>query len=105
MYQIVPTSYKGLNSNEEINVYQYTASFNQVQSQMLPAIYFRFDLSPITVKYWQYKDDFSHFVVQICAIVGGVFAVTGILDALLYKYASCLARLINGDKDNEVMKD
>ena len=52
---------------------------------MLPAVYFRFDLSPVTVRYWQYKEEFSHFFVQICAIIGGIFAVTGIIDGLIHK--------------------
>ena len=52
---------------------------------MIPAIYFRFDLSPITVTYWQYKEELYHFLVQLCAIVGGVFAVTGIFDSIIHK--------------------
>lgn len=52
---------------------------------MIPAIYFRFDLSAVTVKYWQYKEQFTHFVIQLCAIVGGIFAVTGILDGIIHK--------------------
>lgn len=70
---------------KEYHVYQYTASHNQLLTQMVPAIYFRFDLSPITVKYWQYKEDFSHFFVQLCAIVGGIFAVTGMFDSIVHK--------------------
>lgn len=52
---------------------------------MLPAIYFRFEISPITANYYQYRDEFSHFFVQLCAIVGGIFAVTGILDGIVHK--------------------
>jgi hypothetical protein len=39
------------------------------------AIYFRYDLSPITVKWTRASRSFSHFLVQLCAIVGGVFTV------------------------------
>jgi hypothetical protein len=42
-------------------------------------------MSPITVKYFQYKENFLHFLTQICAIIGGIFAVTGIIDALVHK--------------------
>lgn len=63
---------------------------------MLPAIYFKFDISPITVKYWRYKDDFSHFIVQICAIIGGVFAITGILDSLLYRFTNKYSMFLKG---------
>lgn len=64
---------------------------------MLPAIYFRFDLSPITVKNWQYKEDFTHFFVQICAIIGGVFAVTGIFDGLIHKTMLYLLKRASGN--------
>lgn len=64
---------------------------------MLPAIYFRFDLSPITVKYWQYKEDFVHFFVQICAIIGGVFAMTGLLDSVIHKGMLILVKSLNTD--------
>jgi hypothetical protein len=64
---------------------------------MLPAIYFRFDLSPITVKYWQYKEDFSHFFVQICAIIGGVFAMTGLLDTVIHKSVLFLINTLHRD--------
>jgi len=81
--KIVPTTYTDISGNTYY-VHQFTSSNNELISHMLPAVYFRFDLSPVTVKYWQYKDSFSHFFVQLCAIVGGIFAVTGILDALIY---------------------
>lgn len=54
-------------------------------SNMVPAIYFRYDLSPISVRFWDFHENFSHFFVQICAIVGGVFAMTGIIDSFIHK--------------------
>lgn len=57
---------------------------------MLPAVYFRFDMSPVTVRYWQYKQNIWHFLIQICAIVGGIFSVTGIIDALIHKSVAML---------------
>jgi len=52
----------------------------------LPAIFFRYDLSAITVKTKQYKETLFHFFIQICAIVGGVFTVVGILDSIVNKF-------------------
>jgi hypothetical protein len=31
------------------------------------------------------QGDLIHFIVQICAIIGGVFTIAGILDSLLHK--------------------
>lgn len=84
------------------NIYyvnQFTSNSNEVPSGMnLPALYFRFDMSPVTVKYWQYKDNFLHFLIQICAIIGGIFSVTGIIDALVHKSVVAILRKANMGK-------
>jgi len=51
----------------------------------LPAIYFRYDLSPVFVTITQENKSFLHFLVQVCAIIGGVFTVAGIIDSVLHK--------------------
>ena len=33
----------------------------------------------------QYKEHLLDFLIQICAIIGGIFSVTGIIDALIHK--------------------
>ena len=65
---------------------------------MLPAVYFRYDMSPITVKYWLFKENFLHFVIQLCAIVGGIFTVTGIIDGLIHTSVAALLRKANMGK-------
>jgi len=47
-------------------------------------LYFRYDLSPITVKFSRKSRSFSHFLVQICAIVGGVFTVLGLFNSIVH---------------------
>ncbi len=51
----------------------------------ISAIYFRFDLSPVFVRFEQYRNHNFHFLVQLCAIVGGVFTVMGMFDSLINK--------------------
>jgi len=83
--KVVPTTYEDLRGNT-FYLHQFISNSNEVNSHiMLPAVYFRYDMSPITVKYFQYKENFLHFLTQICAIIGGIFAVTGIIDALVHK--------------------
>lgn len=78
---------------------QFTSNSNEVNSGMnLPAVYFRYDMSPVTVKFWQYKDNFLHFLIQICAIIGGIFSVTGIIDALVHKSVVAILRKANMGK-------
>ena len=83
--KIIPTKYRDINQNE-FPVYQMSATeHHYVSSHKVPGISFRFDISPIYVVYEQYKRQHFHFFVSLCAIVGGVFTVIGMLDSLLYK--------------------
>jgi hypothetical protein len=43
-----------------------------------------YDLSPIMVKFTEKQRSFAHFLTSVCAIVGGVFTVAGIIDSLVY---------------------
>jgi len=43
-----------------------------------------YDLSPIMVKYSEIRRSFAHFITGVCAIVGGVFTVAGIIDSFIY---------------------
>jgi hypothetical protein len=81
--KVVPTTYVDLQGNK-YNVHQFTSNHNENEADiMIPTLYFRYDISPILVKIVQYKEEPFHFFVQICAIIGGVFTVTGILDTML----------------------
>ena len=92
--QIVPTTYVTLNQFIHY-IHQFTFNENQTPSHVqYPSLYFRYELSPVTVEYTQFKDSFMHFFVQICAILGGVFSVTGIVDALIHKSMLMLYRKV-----------
>ncbi len=80
-------------------VHQFTYNSNEVHSNMmLPAVYFRYDMSPITVEYRIYKENFLHFLIQLCAIIGGIFSVTGIIDALIHSSVAALMKKANMGK-------
>jgi len=94
--KVVPTTFIDLNKNT-YEVHQFTTNDNEYNSQMLlPAIFFRYDLSAITVKNEQVKESAFHFFVQICAIIGGVFTVVGILHSLANKFLTNLFGLFGG---------
>lgn len=63
-----------------------------METHHLPALFFRYDLSPVTVRFTQYRENFLHFLVQICAIVGGVFTVAGIIDGMIHKSVVTILR-------------
>ena len=81
--KVVPTTYKTLRG-DEYYVHQFTANSNEYKAEGTPAVYFRYDLSPVTVKFSQVQESFFHFIVQVCAIVGGVFTVAGLIEGLLH---------------------
>ena len=89
--KIVPTKY--ITFKKQINDYQYTYnSYAEHGIQEMPSMHFRYDLSPITVEYKLHKETFLNFIINICAILGGVFTVTGIIDAIIHKSVVILLR-------------
>ena len=72
----------------EVNFFQYITfrsyiSFGQ-GGRVVPAVWFRYDLNPITVKYHETRPPIYHFLTTVCAIVGGTFTVAGIIDSLVF---------------------
>lgn len=65
--------------------YQYTVSNAQfAEEEELPSAKFSFDLSPMRVLVLETTRSFTHFLTSVCAIVGGVFTMLGIFDAVLH---------------------
>lgn len=81
--KVVPTTYHTL-AGKEHYVHQFTVNTNEVMVNSFPAVYFRYDLSPVTVRFTQVKESFFHFMVQVCAIVGGLFTVAGLVDSMIH---------------------
>ncbi|KAI7733502.1 hypothetical protein M8C21_028864, partial [Ambrosia artemisiifolia] len=50
----------------------------------LPGVFFFYELSPIKVTFTEEHVSFLHFLTNVCAIIGGVFTVSGILDSFIY---------------------
>ena len=89
--KIVPTKF--ISYKNEINGYQYTYNaYGEKGIHEMPSMHFRYDLSPITVEYKLYKETFLTFIINIFAILGGVFTVTGIIDAIIHKSVVILLR-------------
>ncbi|XP_031563527.1 endoplasmic reticulum-Golgi intermediate compartment protein 1-like [Actinia tenebrosa] len=86
--KIVPTIYEKLDGTTQFS-YQYTWAYKNYISyshggSVLPAIWFRYDLSPITVKYIERRKPIYHFITTVCAIIGGTFTVAGIIDSSIF---------------------
>ncbi|PIN15131.1 COPII vesicle protein [Handroanthus impetiginosus] len=67
-----------------VEEYEYTAHSSLVHSLDIPVAKFHFELSPMQVLITENSKSFSHFITNVCAIIGGVFTVAGIVDAILH---------------------
>ncbi|KAI8550440.1 hypothetical protein RHMOL_Rhmol06G0107100 [Rhododendron molle] len=92
MYQyfvkVVPTVYTDVSGHtiqsNQFSVTEHFRSGQVGQLQSLPGVFFFYDLSPIKVTFTEEHVSFLHFLTSVCAIVGGVFTVSGILDSFIY---------------------
>lgn len=109
MYQyfvkIVPTVYKKLyGGNLYTNQYSYTKHKRSVKQLTgehgLPGVFVLYELSPMLVQYSEKRRSFMHFLTGVCAIVGGVFTVAGLIDSMIYHSARALKKKIDLGKAN-----
>ncbi|CAI0436500.1 unnamed protein product [Linum tenue] len=85
--QVVKTevvSRRGSRDHTIIEEYEYTAHSSLAESVDIPVAKFHFELSPMQVLITELPKSFSHFITNVCAIIGGIFTVAGILDSLLH---------------------
>ncbi|XP_041360942.1 endoplasmic reticulum-Golgi intermediate compartment protein 3-like [Gigantopelta aegis] len=61
----------------------------------LPGVFFMYELSPMMVKYTEKQRSFMHFLTGVCAIIGGVFTVAGLIDSLIYHSARAIQKKID----------
>ncbi|KAI3755853.1 hypothetical protein L1987_55662 [Smallanthus sonchifolius] len=81
--QVVKTEVLGL-SHKLFENYEYTAHTSLIHAHSIPAAKFYLEFSPMQVLITENSKQFSHFITNLCAIIGGVFTVAGILDSILY---------------------
>jgi hypothetical protein len=54
---------------------------------LFAAVYFLYDLSPITVTIREERRSFLHFITRLCAVLGGTFALTGLCPFSIFLFA------------------
>ncbi|KAJ1626054.1 endoplasmic reticulum vesicle transporter [Pavlovales sp. CCMP2436] len=80
------TAFVARTQNVTIEHYlKYTINSHQYEDHSAyPALVFSYELAPVEVIVRLEQESFASFLTQICAIVGGVFTVTGLVDSLVY---------------------
>eukprot|EP00741_Cyanophora_paradoxa_P022034 tig00021433_g21270.t1 len=87
--KVVPTKYQKADGKViSTNQFAFTEHFRNIDAhgatRSLPGVFFFYDLSPLMVQVSDSYRSFSQFLTSVCAIVGGVFTVAGIIDSFLF---------------------
>ncbi|KAL3830447.1 hypothetical protein ACJIZ3_019249 [Penstemon smallii] len=86
--KVVPTVFTDINGHtiqsNQFSVTEHVRGAELGQLRTLPGVFFFYELSPIKVTFIETHVSFMHFLTNICAIIGGVFTVSGILDSFVY---------------------
>ncbi|KAF0691790.1 Aste57867_17061 [Aphanomyces stellatus] len=87
--KVVSTDYTFLNGDEiKSNQYSVTEHFLQMTPtghKGLPRVSFAYDFSPIKFRIEQTQKGLFPFFTSICAIIGGVFTVMGLVDSAMHQ--------------------
>ena len=85
--KVVPTAYqygsRAVESSYEFAVSYHTKQHHEARLVMQPGIFFVYDFHPIKILHKYKRMPMSHFLVKISGLIGGLFVVTGMLDAIL----------------------
>lgn len=84
------TSEQAIKDSAIFQAYQFRSSQTIKVDIGMPAVFFRYELSPIRIQYTMSLQSVTQFVVHICAIVGGVYACSSIFESILRNSISIL---------------
>lgn len=86
--KIVPTTYQPdagtVHRTHQYAVTQHTKAASRQSGFVLPGIFFIYDINPIMVTVTEKHTPLLQFLVRLCAIVGGIFTVSGFIDAVIH---------------------
>ncbi|CAG7734843.1 unnamed protein product [Allacma fusca] len=96
--KIVPMTYEKLDGTSIFTNQFSTTRHQKVVSSFsgeagMPGVFFSYEISPIMVKMTEKSRSFGHFATGVCAIIGGVFTVAGLIDSTIYKSSKVLKKL------------
>lgn len=89
--KLVPTLFTG-SRGDLVYTHQYSVTDNGKNVMVkkgeltgLPGVFLVYEFTPFMVQKIEKVVPLSHFITSVCAIVGGVFTVAGLIDAILYR--------------------
>ena len=97
--KVVPFQYHFLDEEKQ-HTYLYKANYNEytprklewfegiadayVDTDLVPNAAFHYDISPVMVVVQEETQGFASFVTKICAVIGGIYTVIGLIDNTIY---------------------
>lgn len=89
---IVPTVYESVTAGRAVHTNQYavTEHSRSVTHFMIPGIFFKFDIEPLSLTVTEYRTSFVQFVIRLVNVLGGVL-VSG---NWLYRLTSLVGGLL-----------
>lgn len=95
--RIVPSIYEELNGSV-LRPYQYSYAHKKYVSltftgNVIPAIWFKYDINPISVKYKERRKPLYEFLCMTSAIIGGTFTVISLIDSLVFSASNIFEKL------------
>ena len=89
----MPTRYQFLNGTviqtNQFSVTEHLRHVNPGGGRGLPGVFFFYEISPLHVEIVEsYRKGWVAFFTSVCAVVGGVVTVMGMLDQILYSRKS-----------------
>ncbi|KAK9170978.1 Endoplasmic reticulum vesicle transporter family protein [Cryptosporidium meleagridis] len=99
----IPTQYNTIN-NKSINSHQFSvrsqykkvlvssANGKFIPDTSIPGIHINYDFTPFLVKMTESRRSFLSFVTECCAIIGGIFAFSGMIDIFFFKFLSSVKK-------------
>ncbi len=97
--KIVPTTYARADGSvfltNQFSVTRHKKVVSLLSGETgMPGVFFSYELAPFMVKYSEKEKSFGHFASGLCAIIGGVFTVAGILDKLVYSSSKIIQKKV-----------
>ena len=96
---------------ETHHTYMYKANYNEyrprklewfegkadahVDTALVPNAVFHYDISPVMVVVQEETQGFASFVTKICAVIGGIYTVVGLVDNLIYHGGQSIKKAVS----------
>ncbi|KOS12842.1 hypothetical protein Malapachy_0424 [Malassezia pachydermatis] len=65
----------------------------------VPGIFFNYEISPLRVVQSEWRHSFWHFISNLCALIGGIVTIAGLVDGLIYRSRRTLGGSSSYDED------